>query len=96
MSLFMVEHRHTAENCPSSNAEMATALAGHVSPANATKFGVKVLSDCVLPGEHTLYLVVEADSPDQVANFATPFMNIGPTTIRPVITCEIVASQARD
>ena len=96
MSQFLVEHHHTAAGCPVSNAEMMKALVSHVSPANAAQFGVKVLSDSVIPDEHTVYFVVEADTPDKVATFAAPFMNVGPTTIRPVITCDIVAARGKD
>ncbi len=96
MPLFLLEHHHREEACPATNAEAARALANHVSPTNATKYGVKVLSDCVFEGEHTLLVVGEADSAEKMATFAAPFMQFGPTTIRPVITCEIVAGRAKD
>ncbi len=96
MALFLLEHHHRADNCPATNVEVARSLANHVSPANAAQFGVKVLSDCVFEGEHTLLVAVEADGAEKVATFAAPFMQFGPTTIRPVITCEIVAGRAQD
>jgi hypothetical protein len=96
MSLFFIQHQHRDDTCPASNADMARGLAGHISPENAAKFGVKVHADCVLPGEHTLYLVVEAEDPEKVATFITPFLNVGSVSIKPAITCEVVAARASD
>jgi hypothetical protein len=96
MARYFVEHHHLAEACPSSNKEMAEGLAGHVTNENAAKYGVRVLSDCVLPGEHTLLMVLEAESPDKVAAFTTPFISVGSVTIKPAITCAVVAARAED
>ncbi|MCX6020669.1 MAG: sulfite oxidase [Chloroflexi bacterium] len=96
MSRFLVEHRHRNETCPSGNAEMVQQLAGHLHPENAARFGVQVLSDCVIEGEHTLIMVLEAESPDKITTFVTPFLMVGSVNIRPVITCDIVAARAQD
>ncbi len=96
MGLYLVEHHHSAESCPAQNVEMATALAGHVTPDNAAKFGLSVVSDCVVEGEHTLFLLVDSDSQDKVEAFAAPFKQAGPTTIKPAITCDIVAGRAKE
>jgi hypothetical protein len=96
MPLFLMQHEHRDETCPASNAQMAQGLAGHIAPENAGRFGVRVLSDCVLPGEHKLLMVMEAERPDQVASFATPFMQAGSVKIQPVINCEVVAERASD
>lgn len=89
MPRFLLEHRHTDETCPARDPAMAKGLADHIKSASS-QFGVTVLSDAIFPGEHTLHLVVEADSLGKVDTFMTPFRNVGPVTIKPVITCETV------
>jgi len=96
MSRFLVEHRHRAETCPAGNPTMANALAGHLSPANGSKHGVDILADCVLPGEHILYAVVESESEDRVRDFFIPFRQAGSVSIKAVTTCATVAAQAHD
>jgi len=91
MSLFLVEHHHTAETCPTKNAEMVRQLAGHITSANAAKFGVKILADWVNEPEHTVILVLEADSSENAARFVLPFLNAGSITIRAGLTCEETA-----
>lgn len=91
MPMYMVEHTHNAEACPTRNLDMVRALAGHVTTENAAKFGVKILADFVREVDHNVILVLEAASADKVANFAVPFVGIGPVTIKQGETCEQVA-----
>ena len=91
MPLFLIEHTHQPETCPTRNPDMVRALAGHVTDENAAKFGVKIVADFVREVDHTVILVLEADSADKVATFATPFVGVGPVTIKQGETCEQVA-----
>ncbi len=91
MAMYMVEHTHTAETCPSQNADAVRQLAGHVTEENAEKHGVKILADFVREVDHTVILILEADSPDKVTNFALPFLNAGPITVKVGETCDQVA-----
>ncbi len=93
MGLYLVEHKHTAETCPAKNPDMVRALAGHMTDANAAKFGVKILADWVNEPEHTVILVLEAASPENAAKFALPFLNVGSITIRAGSTCAETAKQ---
>jgi hypothetical protein len=93
MPLYLVQHSHTAETCPRNNPEMVRQLSAHVSAANAARHGVKLLADWVYEPEHTVILVLEADTPDKAANFVLPFLNAGPVTIRAGATCEQVARE---
>jgi uncharacterized protein with GYD domain len=70
---------------------MVRQLASHVTQANAKKYGVKILADWVYEPEHTVVLILEADKPDQATSFASPFLNVGPVTVRAGSTCEQVA-----
>jgi len=91
MPLYLVQHTHTSETCPTKNLEMVRQLASHVTQANADKYGVKILADWVYELEHTVILVLEADSPEKATSFALPFLNVGPITVRAGQTCEQVA-----
>ena len=91
MPMYLVEHTHTADSCPTKNLDMVRQLAAHVTEANAEKYGVKILADFVREVDHTIILVLEADSPDKVTNFALPFLNAGPITVKTGETCDQVA-----
>lgn len=90
MALYFVEHQHREEVCPTGDVQMMMALGQHVTPENAAKFGVKIHSDIVLPGEHHLIMVLEADSPEKVTNFMLPFLQVGAVSFQQVKTCEEV------
>ncbi len=90
MALYLVQHEHREEVCPTANVQMMMALGQHVTQESADKFGVKIHSDIVLPGKHHLMMVLEADSPDKITNFMMPFLQVGSLTVLPVKTCEDV------
>ena len=94
MSLFFVRHQHDAATCPAQDPEMGGMLLSHLSPNNASKFGVEVRGDAVLDGQHTFVLILEADSQDQVVNFMQPFQQAGPVEIYPASECETVVERA--
>ena len=75
MALYLVHHSHTDETCPAKNPKLVRIFAAHVNQANGDKYGIKILADFVNDPEHTVILVVEADSIDKVHNFVTPFIN---------------------
>ncbi len=91
MPMYLVEHTHPADSCPTKNLDMVRQLASHVTQANADKYGVKILADFVREVDHTVILVLEADSPDKVTNFALPFLGAGPITVKVGETCGEVA-----
>lgn len=80
-------------NKSTKNPDMVRQLASHVTQANADKYGVKILADWVYEAEHTVILVLEADSPEKAAKFALPFLNVGTITMRAGATCEEVARE---
>lgn len=93
MTLYLVEHTHTAETCPTQNPEMVRQLAAHVTNENAASFGVKIHGDFVREAEHHVVLILEADSEDSVNNFAQPFTMAGPVTVKSGGTCQDVARE---
>ena len=93
MSLYFVRHQHDAETCPAKDPEMGQMLVQHVSKSNARKFGVDLLSDAVLDGQHTFVLILEAEDKAYIEQFMQPFAMVGSVEISPASTCETVVER---
>jgi hypothetical protein len=95
MSLFVVQHKHAAETCPAGHPAMGPALVKHVSPQNAQQFGITMRGDAVIDGQHTFYLILEAENEDKVRQFMTPFYQAGSVEIMPASSCELVVERGK-
>ena len=95
MSLFVVQHIHPAEQCPAGHPEMGPMLLKHLAPPNAANFGVNVRSEAVINGEHTFYLILEAEGADKIKEFMAPFSQAGTVEIWPANTCEVVVDRGK-
>lgn len=95
MPLYLADHKHTAETCPTQQPEMMQMLGQHVSQENASKFGITIQSDVVIPGEHHLMMVLAAASQEPVDQFMQPFSMVGTVEVTEVRTCEQVVATAR-
>lgn len=93
MSLYFVRHQHTAETCPAKNPEVGPALIQHVTKANEREFGVDLIGDAVLDGQHTFVLILEAEDKEYVEQFMRPFAGAGSVEIIPASTCEMVVER---
>jgi ribosomal protein L7Ae-like RNA K-turn-binding protein len=97
MSLYFVRHQHAAETCPAKDPQMGQMLLQHLTKENARKFGVDLLGDAVLDGQHTLVLIAESEDREYLHNFMQPFAMAGSVEIIPASTCEaVVARQGCD
>ncbi len=95
MALFVVQHKHAAETCPAGHPEMGPMLVQHVASESASKFGVNIQSHAVVDGAHTFYLIVDAQSEENVRNFMAPFSQMGSVDILPASTCERVVERGK-
>jgi hypothetical protein len=95
MPLYFVEHKHTAETCPTKQPDMMRMLGQHVTQANADTFGIKIHADVVHPGEHWMNMVLEANSQEPVDRFVQPFGMVGTVQVKEVSTCEQVVATAK-
>ena len=93
MALFVVQHKHAAETCPAGHPQMGPMLLKHISPQNAATFDVNVKGDAVINGEHTFYLILEADGADKIQEFMSPFAQMGSVEIWPANSCEVVVAR---
>ena len=93
MSLYFVRHQHDPETCPAKDPEMGQMLVQHVSKSNARKYGVDLVGDAVLDGQHTFVLILEAEDKAYVEDFMQPFAMAGSVEIVPASTCETVVDR---
>lgn len=94
MSLYHVVHQHNAEACPARDPEAGNMLLRHISPTNAMKFGINILSDAVIDGEHTFVLILESKDEETIREFMQPFSMAGSVDIKPASHCETVVERA--
>jgi len=95
MPLYFVEHKHSAETCPTQNKEMMLMLGQHVSQETADQFGIKIHADVVHPGEHRMNMVLESPSQENVDRYMQPFTMVGSVDVKEVTTCEQVVASAQ-
>lgn len=93
MSLFVVHHQHDADRCPAQDPQAAAMLLRHLSPDNAGRSGVTILGDAVIDGEHTFYLIAEADDAETIQQFVAPFAQAGEVQVKPASHCEAVVAR---
>jgi hypothetical protein len=94
MSLYYVHHQHSADSCPARDPQAGNMLLQHLSPTNAMKYGINILSDAVIDGEHTFVLILEAKDKETIQKFMQPFSMAGSVDIRPASHCETVVERA--
>lgn len=93
MALFIVRHQHPHERCPAQDPYMGATLLNHLSRPNVRRYGLEMLGEAVVQGEHTLYIIVQADDESRVREFMRPFQMAGSLDIYPASTCaRVVAS----
>src|SRR5438105_7242355 len=93
MALFIVRHQHAAERCPARDPYIGATLLNHLSRPNVRQHGLKIQGEAVVQGEHTLYLIVEAQDERGLREFMRPFQEAGSLDIYPASTCaRVVAS----
>src|SRR5438309_6959676 len=93
MALFIVRHQHAAERCPAQDPYIGATLLNHLSRPNVRQHGVKIQGEAVVQGEHTLYLIVEAEDERGLREFMQPFQLAGSLDVYPASTCaRVVAS----
>jgi len=72
MPLFIVRHQHAADGCPAQDPFMGASLLNHLSRPNVRKFGLRIQGEAVAQGEHTMYMIVEADDEGRLREFMHP------------------------
>ena len=87
MSLFIIRHQHDAARCPAQDPYLGAALLNYLSRANVAKHGVKIQSEAVVRGEHTMFMIAEAENETGLQAFMAPFREAGRVDVFPASTC---------
>ena len=94
MSLFVVEHRHSAETCPAGDPQIAPMLLQHLSKTNASQYGIEIHGEAVVDGAHRLFLILDGEDRDHVDEFMAPFAMAGSVEVLEASPCEAVVARA--
>ena len=93
MSLFVARHQHAAETCPAKDPAMGQMLLDHLRAASAQKHGVTIHSEAVLDGQHTFYLIAEANDRTRLKEFLQPFAMAGSAERWPASHCTAIVER---
>jgi DMSO/TMAO reductase YedYZ molybdopterin-dependent catalytic subunit len=93
MALFVVRHQHAPERCPALDPYLGAGLLNYLSRPNVRQHGIHIQGEAIVQGEHTLYIIAEADDEQRLREFMRPFLQAGSIDIYPASTCaRVVAS----
>jgi len=93
MGLFVVRHQHAPERCPAQDPYLGAALLNYLSRPNVRQHGIRIQGEAVVQGEHTLFIIAEADDEQRLREFMRPFLQAGSIDVYPASTCaRVVAS----
>jgi DMSO/TMAO reductase YedYZ molybdopterin-dependent catalytic subunit len=93
VALFIVRHQHDAHRCPAADPYVGAGLLNYLSRPNVRRLGVQIQGEAVVRGEHTMYLIVDAEDEARVREFMQPFQAAGSVDVYPASTCaRVVAS----
>src|SRR5688572_138952 len=92
MALFIVRHEHDADKCPATDPYMGATLLNYLSRPNVRKHGIEIAGEAVVRGEHTMFMIVQADDEARVRAFMQPFAMAGKVDVYPAATCAGVVS----
>lgn len=74
---------------------MGKMLLSHIHQDNASKFGVKVQASAGADSQHTLHMILDASDSQKVAEFMTPFTQMGEVEVMPGISCDAIVARGR-
>jgi hypothetical protein len=93
MALFVARHQHPAERCPAKDPAMGQMLLSHLSGESARQNGVTIHGEAVLDGQHTLYLIAEAEDQGRLEQFLAPFAMAGSVEVWPASHCAAIVER---
>jgi uncharacterized protein with GYD domain len=79
---------------PRENPEMGRMLLGHLSGESAAKYGISIHGEAVIEGQHTMYMILEAEDGGRVEEFRAPFAQAGSVEVLPAAHCATVVERA--
>jgi DMSO/TMAO reductase YedYZ molybdopterin-dependent catalytic subunit len=93
MGLFVVRHQHDPARCPATDPLRGAGLLNYLSRPHVRRQGIEIKGEAVVSGEHTMFMIIEADDAELVRQFMAPFAEAGSVDVFPASTCAgVVAS----
>ena len=92
MTVFIVRHQHRPESCPAADFEAGARLLNHLSRINAARHQVRIQGEAVLQGAHTLLVIAEANSEEDLLRFLGPLAEAGSLEVERAATCASVVA----
>lgn len=93
MALFVARHQHAADHCPAKDPAAGQMLLSHLGPDSAQRHGVTIHSEAVLDGQHTLFLIAEAEDQTRLEQFLAPFAMAGSVEVWPASHCAAIVER---
>ncbi|MGH2613835.1 MAG: DUF3303 domain-containing protein [Thermomicrobiales bacterium] len=72
---------------------MGKMLLDHLGMESARKHGVTIYGEAVIDGQHTLYLIAEADDRARLEEFLQPFAMAGSVEVWPASHCAAIVER---
>jgi len=93
--LFHVKHTHTWDACPYHDADRAKATFG-AAMAGIMESDVELVGAYVDAPAHTTFLILDAQSADQIEEALAPVIDVGWAETRPVVDFASVMSRVTE
>jgi hypothetical protein len=87
IALYVIQHRHSPDQCPASSAS-GPLLLSRVSATAAARYGVTIEAEALIEGEHVLLLVVQAAGQEAVERFLAFLPGPGCLRVLPACSAE--------
>jgi len=92
--LFVLDHKHSTENCPNGTMRPDKEFSSKLE-ANAKTSGLRLVEGYVDAPAHHFYFIVDAGAAVQIINFITPLITVGDTNVHPVVKWSEGAAASR-
>ncbi len=93
MPLFVARHQHPADQCPAKDPAAGQMLLSHLGAESARQHGITIHGEAVLDGQHTLFLIAEADDRARLEQFLAPFAMAGSVEVWPASHCAAIVER---
>lgn len=93
MTMFVARHQHAPDQCPAKDPAAGQMLLKHLDAGNARANGITIHSEAVLDGQHTMYLIAEADDQARLEAFLQPFAMAGSVEIWAASHCAAIVER---
>jgi hypothetical protein len=93
VALFVARHQHPADHCPAKDPAMGQMLLQHLGAESARQQGITIHGEAVLDGQHTLYLIAEAEDQPRLEAFLAPFAMAGSVEVWPASHCAAIVER---